>query len=294
MALVVHTLTYPANLASASNGNLPADLLTTVSFPGRGNGRLHFNAARSWYAFAADCLSATGVILTITSTADAYRAYSIQLSAFLTRYEPVSYVTYLLTASTKRKVFSYNGSTYWRIKPGYATAASPGTSNHGWGLALDVAELSASGVIVGISSSRAWSWILANAVNYGFSWETQSEPWHLRLFVGDYVPAAVTAHENGNETSDIPPFDPVWGKWGLWPVAVKPRLGVGSKGDAVKYLQGVIFHMAGGNITVDGDFGAKTAQRVKDVQNVFGYTPDGWVGSQTWTGIDYLAGQWGK
>lgn len=291
MALVVHQLTYPANLASASNGNLPADLLTTVAFPGRGNGRLHFNAARSFYAMAADCLAATGVVLTVTSTVDAYRPYSIQLSAFLTRYEPVSYATYLLTASTSRKTFVYNGQTYWRIRPGYATAASPGTSNHGWGLALDICELRSDGVIVGISASRAWGWLLANAVSYGFSWETQSEPWHLRLFVGDYVPVAVSNHENTNPGSEIPPYNPALGQFGLWPVAIKPRLGLGSKGDTVKYLQAVIFYKAGGNISIDGDFGAKTQLRVKDVQGIFQYTVDGWVGPQTWGAIDFLAGQ---
>jgi LAS superfamily LD-carboxypeptidase LdcB len=35
-------------------------------------------------------------------------------------------------------------------------------------------------------------WLLKNAHLYGFSWEVQSEPWHLRYVAGDDVPEAVT------------------------------------------------------------------------------------------------------
>jgi hypothetical protein len=34
-------------------------------------------------------------------------------------------------------------------------------------------------------------WLLANADWFGFSWELQSEPWHLRYYVGDRVPLKV-------------------------------------------------------------------------------------------------------
>jgi LAS superfamily LD-carboxypeptidase LdcB len=35
--------------------------------------------------------------------------------------------------------------------------------------------------------------MLKNADDFGFSWEVQSEPWHLRYVAGDKVPAAVLA-----------------------------------------------------------------------------------------------------
>ena len=103
----------------------------------------------------------------------------------------------------------------------------------------------------------------------------------------------------------VPAFDPRNGQWGLWPIHPdKPRLSTEKwalerrvradnrwqwTGDAVLYLQGVIFHKAGGDITVDGWFGPKTEARLKDVQGIMGLTADGLVGPGTWTAIDLLA-----
>jgi LAS superfamily LD-carboxypeptidase LdcB len=46
-------------------------------------------------------------------------------------------------------------------------AAVPGTSPHGWGLALDV-DVDATGL----------SWMRANAARFGFAETTPREPWH--------------------------------------------------------------------------------------------------------------------
>ena len=46
-------------------------------------------------------------------------------------------------------------------------AATPGTSDHGWGLAADL-RLDAS----------AQAWMRANAGRYGFAEDTPREPWH--------------------------------------------------------------------------------------------------------------------
>jgi peptidoglycan hydrolase-like protein with peptidoglycan-binding domain len=51
----------------------------------------------------------------------------------------------------------------------------------------------------------------------------------------------------------------------------------------------VINRKAGGNIIVDNDFGAKTEDRVQDVQRLFKLPADGVVGPKTWGVIDYLA-----
>ncbi len=57
-------------------------------------------------------------------------------------------------------------------------AATPGKSNHGWGLAIDLCRTDTSG--------EGWDWLLANGVVYG--WENPAwaqsggsgpfEPWH--------------------------------------------------------------------------------------------------------------------
>lgn len=293
MAYPITPRVLPANLVNASNGNLPDDLLVTVKFPGRSGARLHFQTARCWYAMADACMKETGQLLTVVSSADAYRSYTIQLSTFLNRYYPVTYGAYRLTRSSRRKMFNYGGSKYWVLRDGMAPSAAPGSSNHGLGIAIDVGVLRSDGVVVSITSSPAWPWILANASKYGFSWEDQIEPWHIRMYCGDATPAAVIAFESGSGTAPAPwpPFDPAQGLWGLWPLAEKSRLGVGAQGDIVRYLQGVIYHKAGGNIAIDGDYGRQTQLRVMDLQAWFGASVDGWVGPETWHLIDVLATQ---
>ncbi len=90
--------------------------------------------------------------------------------------------------------------------------------------------------------------------------------------------------------SGMPPFNPDRGQFSLYPIAKnKALVRRGARGDVVAYLQGVIKHKAGGAISVDGDFGSKTENRVKDVQRFFKLTVDGVVGSKTWDVIDFLA-----
>jgi hypothetical protein len=73
----------------------------------------------------------------------------------------------------------------WYMKKGVAPMASPGTSNHGWGLAVDI--WSANGTRL--------DWMLQNIAKFGWSWEVQSEPWHIRYVAGDKLPDAVVEFE---------------------------------------------------------------------------------------------------
>jgi hypothetical protein len=64
---------------------------------------------------------------------------------------------------------------FWAHRP--PAAAFPGTSNHGWGLAVDV------------KTRAAAAWILAHGERFGWSWDEGSrvgEWWHFR-YVGGYV-----------------------------------------------------------------------------------------------------------
>jgi len=251
---------------------------------------LHRQAQRGWTAMSSVCKVATGDTLTITSTADAYRPYAVQKSAFLTRMQPVSYAVYAVTAAAKRRKWSYGGNTYWRLRPGYASVAVPGTSNHGWGIALDTCVLRPDGSIASLASSAAWMWLLANASTFGFSWEND-ESWHLRYFAGDATPAAVTNYEQAGQPAPWPPFNPSVGQWGLYPLdPAKSTLKLGATGDAVSYAQGVILIKGGGGITVNGIFDAQTASRVSNLQAFFKLPVDGTLNKATWGVIDFLAG----
>lgn len=59
-------------------------------------------------------------------------------------------------------------------KYGSPRAAKPGTSNHGWGLALDLAMGG------GNHSSATYRWLKENGPRYGFVDEVPHEDWHWR------------------------------------------------------------------------------------------------------------------
>jgi hypothetical protein len=199
MALPIAPVMMPADLAGVTNGQLPDDLLRTV----QGGGRLHHLAARAFTALAAAAFEATGMGLTYTH-GGTYRSYAQQETLFRSRYQPNG-----AGGGCKR----WNDEHWCKKYANLATAATPGTSNHGWGLAIDTAYDSdlADGVgpddAAGITGHAGWSWLLANASRYGFSWELQSEPWHLRYVSGDLVPAAVVAYEASTQPTPDPDED---------------------------------------------------------------------------------------
>lgn len=172
----------PSALAGTTNGKLPESILETIL--GLPVIRLlKDSSARSWKAMAAHAFR-DGVALSATSIADSYRSYEIQLKIFLERYSTVP----ISGQPTKH----WNGKTYW-LKHGMATAAVPGNSNHGDAVAVDNKN----------TTDKAISWLLAHADEYGWSWELDSEPWHLHYFAGDNIPAAVLRFEAGpNHSGD--------------------------------------------------------------------------------------------
>lgn len=62
----------------------------------------------------------------------------------------------------------------------------------------------------------------------------------------------------------------------------QPTLRLGSSGDSVKTLQGLLCDKNGAGLTVDGVFGQKTQAAVRAFQRKMGLTVDGIVGPKTW------------
>jgi peptidoglycan hydrolase-like protein with peptidoglycan-binding domain len=91
----------------------------------------------------------------------AYRTLAQQVELFEARYT---------LQNTGKEPRTYQGKTYW-LKPGNAMVASPGTSNHGWGCAVDMALL-VKGSIVAVTAPFV-QWAAGVAVAHGFSWEAQ-------------------------------------------------------------------------------------------------------------------------
>lgn len=123
----------PADLAGYGNGRIPADQMTEIAQNGQ---RLYAPAAAAWDNVVA-AAAADGVDLRIT---DSYRSYDQQVD--LVR---------------RKGLYSEGG-----------LGATPGTSNHGWGLAVDA----------DVTDPRTLEWMRTNAPRFGFVEAVPREPWH--------------------------------------------------------------------------------------------------------------------
>ncbi|WP_313546369.1 M15 family metallopeptidase [Leifsonia aquatica] len=90
---------------------------------------------------------------------------------------------------------SYGGQVQYWDDYGHnpALAAPPGTSNHGWGEAVDI------GVSLG-SSQRAW--LLANGPTYGFYALSNSDPVHFD-YSGTYTPTTPSVPTEDEKEQDM-------------------------------------------------------------------------------------------
>lgn len=191
--MVVLPISYPAVLDGQANGKLdPAILRVTPGLAGGPNVRLVETATRCWVAMSAAAQKA-GIILKVTSSADSYRTYQQQVNLFTSRYQ-------LDPTGNGWRLWDSDGNGVrerWYKKDGIdgkpvATAAVPGTSNHGLAIALDIANANGSRL----------AWMESNVVRFGFSWELiPEEPWHIRNVTGDDIPAAVLAYEQEQDMS---------------------------------------------------------------------------------------------
>jgi peptidoglycan hydrolase-like protein with peptidoglycan-binding domain len=266
-------MTLPSTLRGVENGKLPADLLVKI---GVGSARMEKTAARAFMAMFAEARRAG---FDIRHVGD-YRPFDQQLNLFLSRYEPTSLSNYSVTPSSRRKKwvdakkYGYN-SVYWvkkKINGSYpATAATPGNSNHGWGLALDIAEEYDNDSAPDPIRTSFVNWLCDNAFRYGISAELQSEVWHWRYVSGDRIPEAVLVYEKGGKPSISAPVGPA-----LTCDFPGSPLALGSKGVAVKLVQSVI------GAKTDGDFGPATERRVRAWQARNGFEDTGVVDKKTW------------
>jgi hypothetical protein len=128
-------------MASYQNGRLPDSALAPIA-----SGRLAIDnyCAASWNAMNVDA-RARGLELLPTGSMSSYRTYDQQ-------------------------VYLYNV-----YQDGGPLAATPGTSNHGWGLAVDVATQAMRSMIDQIGHHYGWAKEWSDA---------QSEWWHLKYRAG--------------------------------------------------------------------------------------------------------------
>ena len=122
----------PPELAKFGNGKIPATALADI---GEGSHRMWAPAATSFKSLR-QAAAVEGVRIGVT---DSYRSYDQQVDL------------------AKRKGLYSEGGL----------AATPGTSNHGWGRSLDL-DL----------DPKALTWMRNNAERFGFVEDVPREPWH--------------------------------------------------------------------------------------------------------------------
>jgi len=156
----------PDDLDGVENGKVPLPLLRAL--PGATNGRY-------------DHLAWHGLIEPFTKMVAAFKAERDRNLSYTGGYRSFAQQDALFRS--RHRVDSRGPKTYaglrWSLIPGMANANIPGTSNHGYGLALDLA----------IGTPQAFTsltipdilWLISRAPDFGFFGENASEGWHWVL-----------------------------------------------------------------------------------------------------------------
>lgn len=124
----------PAEIAVYSNGNVPDFALQPLT--SQPNHRLAAPAATAWDSLVS-AAAADGITMRIT---DSYRRYAEQVDL-----------------AERKGLYSQGG-----------LAATPGHSNHGWGLAVDA----------DVTDPATLQWLRVNGPRFGFVETSDREPWH--------------------------------------------------------------------------------------------------------------------
>lgn len=179
-------LVLPKGLKGQINGRLDKALLERV----KTGGKMYKTAAEQFNKMY-DAAIAAGI--TLRNIGD-YRSFDGQLQMFLDRYE-VAKPNDKRLASKKTVTRKYDGKL-WILKKGKAPSAAPDPtgksgSNHGWGLAIDLAVEGKGGNIVGMASApKAFKWMCVNAPTFGFYLQgsdpksPEFEAWHWQYCDG--------------------------------------------------------------------------------------------------------------
>ena len=151
-----------------ANGQFPTS--ATVALATAPGQRLEATAARQWDALARSVQSTYGWLPYLT---DSYRPYAVQERIFRERYRVQS------GSGPYGDVRYWQGQRWVRVTG--AAAAVPGTSNHGWGKAVDCSGL-------GGFNGTKFNQLASLAARFGFSnteGRSVGEAWHW-VFTGSY------------------------------------------------------------------------------------------------------------
>jgi LAS superfamily LD-carboxypeptidase LdcB len=167
-------LVMPASITKVGNGNLTPNMLKKVK-----TGGVMWTVAADAFNDMYDAALAAGFKL---KNVGDYRPVAAQLAMFKDRYSD---------APTGRKpevTREYQGKK-WYLKSGKAPSSSPGKSNHGFGLAIDLGY--ENGGKLTSMGGKCLDWMCENAPKYGFYLQgsdpqsPEFEAWHWQYCLGD-------------------------------------------------------------------------------------------------------------
>ena len=238
---------------------IQGDMPETLLVPFMERWRVFGGAFDNFTAFVEAAKAAGIPIVPIPGASSAFRPYRQQVALFLSRYtlEP-------MPGSRSSKV--WEGRRY-HLRPGMAMAATPGSSMHGWGLAIDF--MREGGRAITLAERRRLREI---GRPFAVVDTVSSENWHF---------AVVNADMAAGFTPPAPPQVET-------PLDVQASqmrvLSLGMVGMDVALVQNIVRDKAAQACVGPSDaiFGASTEQGVKNVQAFCGLTPTGVVDQATW------------
>ena len=154
----------PEGITPEHNGRMPSDKLKKIHC----GGYLYVDAARSWLAMVR-AAAQDNIFLNVNEPFKTYRKIETQIGVFQKRFEPVENN---LSGDAIRVAFD---GKIWQLKPDAVYAAIPGTSSHGYGLAVDIGNSGNKDVKL---------WLDKNARLFGFVREYDFEYWHFTYLLG--------------------------------------------------------------------------------------------------------------
>ena len=185
-----------------------------------------------------------------------FRPFADQMALFRDRYDDKP------TGRKPEITRDYEGKKFY-LKAGKAPSSTPGRSNHGLGLAIDLGY-DVKGKLTSMGG-KCFEWMCENAPKYGFYLQgndpksPEFEAWHWQYCLGDQQPPYLA----GGAAAPSMPFP--------------GNLTEGATGDAVKAVQEKL-----GIAPADGNFGPSTTAAVKAFKAKNGLNEDGVVGSKVW------------
>jgi D-alanyl-D-alanine carboxypeptidase len=227
----------PAAIGCGPNGQIRPSCLAPIY-----GGRLLIPAARAWNAMNARAPPACGLRLYPLGSMSSYRTYAQQV--YLWNSPPHAH------------------NTAWK--------AYPGTSNHGWGLAVDLATPAMRSCVDRIGA------------RYGFSKRCSDAPiewWHIR-----WSPVC-------NHSPPLPSPKPYCRRGVKVGRHCKAVLRRGSHGPGVRLLQRALRNEGWCSTPLSGRFDGRTESNLKRFQRKRAHVrPDGVVGRRTWRAIERYRG----